>query len=185
MDWKGDDNIMMMSKGGTTMDIWEQTEKMIQAYRPEVVIIDSMYNATSVSDFSKSTGMSKVTDALATLKDKYGVTILIIAHFNKGNDEQATHIDRIQGSAVFKNSIEFQMCMIQTNIDDFNIFQVQKTRGVPFDRSYIGLKWDDFWFTTKGIIEDISDYLVTEHKKRKWTSVLEDLPDRFDTKDCK
>ena len=183
MDWKGDDNIMMMSKGGTTMDIWEQTEKMIQAYRPEVVIIDSMYNATSVSDFSKSTGMSKVTDALATLKDKYGVTILIIAHFNKGNDEQATHIDRIQGSAVFKNSIEFQMCMIQTNIDDFNIFQVQKTRGVPFDRSYIGLKWDDFWFTTKGIIEDISDYLVTEPKKRKWTSVLEDLPDRFDTKD--
>ena len=183
MDWKGDDKIIMMSKGGTTMDIWEKTEKMIQAYRPEVVIIDSMYNATSVSDFSKSIGMSKVTDALATLKDKYGVTILIIAHFNKGNDEQATHVDRIQGSAVFKNSIEFQMCMIQTNIDDFNIFQVQKTRGVPFDRSYIGLKWDDFWFTTKGIIEDISDYLVTEHKKRKWTSVLEDLPDRFDTKD--
>ena len=183
IDWKGDDNIIMMSKGGTTMDIWEQTEKMIQAYRPEVVIIDSMYNATSVSDFSKSTGMSKVTDALAAIKDKYGVTILIIAHFNKGNDEQATHIDRIQGSAVFKNSIEFQMCMIQTNIDDFNIFQVQKTRGVPFDRSYIGLKWDDFWFTTKGIIEDISDYLVTEHKKKKWTSVLENLPDRFDTKD--
>ena len=183
IDWKGDDNIIMMSKGGTTMDIWEQTEKMIQAYRPEVVIIDSMYNATSVSDFSKSTGMSKVTDALAYLKDKYGVTILIIAHFNKGNDEQATHIDRIQGSAVFKNSIEFQMCMIQTNIDDFNILQVQKTRGASFDRSYIGIKWDDFWFTTKGIIEDISDYLVTEHKKKKWTSVLEDLPDRFDTKD--
>ena len=183
MDWQGDNNIMMMSKGGTTMDIWDQTEKMIQAYRPELVIIDSMYNATSVSDFSKSTGMSKVTDALATIKDKYGVTILIIAHFNKGNDEQATHIDRIQGSAVFKNSIEFQMCMIQTNIDDFNIFQVQKTRGVPFDRSYIGLKWDDFWFTTKGIVENISEYLVTEHKKRKWTSILEDLPERFDTKD--
>ena len=181
IDWNGDDNMIMMSKGGTTMDIWEQTEIMIQTYRPEVVIIDSMYNATSVSDFSKSTGMSKVTDALATIKDKYGVTILIIAHFNKGNDEHATHIDRIQGSAVFKNSIEFQMCMIQTNIDDFNIFQVQKTRGVPFDRSYIGLKWDDFWFTTKGIIEDISHYLVTEQKKRKWSSVMEDLPKQFST----
>ena len=183
VDWKGDDNMMMMSKGGTTMDIWEQTEQMVQTYRPKVVIIDSMYNATSVSDFSKSTGMTKVTDALVEMKHKYGITILIISHFNKGNDEQATHIDRMQGSAVLKNSIEFQMCMIQTNIDDFNIFQVQKTRGVPFDRSYIGLKWDDFWFTTKGFIEDISDYLVTEHKKRKWDSILEELPDRFDTKD--
>ena len=183
VDWKGDDNMMMMSKGGTTMDIWEQTEQMVQTYRPKVVIIDSMYNSTSVSDFSKSTGMTKVTDALVEMKHKYGITILIISHFNKGNDEQATHIDRMQGSAVLKNSIEFQMCMIQTNIDDFNIFQVQKTRGVPFDRSYIGLKWDDFWFTTKGFIEDISDYLVTEHKKRKWDSILEELPDRFDTKD--
>ena len=108
---------------------------------------------------------------------------MCIRDSNKGNDEQATNIDRMQGSALLKNSIEFQMCMIQTNIDDFNIFEVQKTRGVPFDRSYIGLKWDDFWFTTKGIIEDISDYLVTEHKKKKWTSVLEDLPERFDTKD--
>ena len=66
---------------------------------------------------------------------------------------------------------------------DFNIFQVQKTRGVPFDRSYIGLKWDDFWFTTEGIIDDINPYLPIEHKKRKWTVVLEDLAERFDTKD--
>ena len=182
MDWKGDDNLTMMSKGGTTMDIWEKTEEKIQSYRPELVVIDSMYNATSVTDFSKSTGMSKVTDALSIIKDRFNVTILVIAHFNKGNDEQVTHIDRIQGSAVFKNSIEFQMCMVQTNIDDFNLFQVQKTRGVPFDRSYIGLKWDDFWFTTKGIIDDINPYLITEHKKRKWTFVLEDLPEKFDTK---
>ena len=181
--WKGDENMLMMSKGGTTMDIWKQAEEVIQAWKPDIVIIDSMYNATTVSDFSKSTGMTKVTDALALIKDKYKVTLLIIAHFNKGNDEQATHIDRMQGSAVFKNSIEFQMCMIQTNVDDFNIFQIQKTRGVPFDRSFIGLKWDDFWFTTKGVLEDIREYLITEPKKRKYISVLEELPDRFDTKD--
>lgn len=183
VDWKGNENIIMMSKGGTTMDIWKQAEEVIQAWKPDIVIIDSMYNATTVSDFSKATGMTKVTDALAIIKHQYRVTILTIAHFNKGNDEQATHIDRMQGSAVFKNSIEFQMCMIQTNVDDFNIFQIQKTRGVPFDRSFIGLKWDDFWFTTKGVLEDIREYLITEPKKRKYISVLEELPDRFDTKD--
>ena len=170
-----------MSKGGTTMDIWEQTEQMVQTYRPKVVIIDSMYNATSVSDFSKATGMSKVTDALSIIKDKYGVTILLVAHFNKGGHEQGLSIDRMQGSAVFQNWIEFQILMIQTNIQDFNLFQVAKTRGVRHDKTFIGLKWDDFWFTAKGVIDDISPYLVTEHKKRKWTTILEDLPEQFDT----
>jgi hypothetical protein len=181
MDWQGDENWLMMSKGGITMDIWEQAEEMIAIYRPELVVIDSMYNATSVSDFSKATGMSKVTDALSIIKDKYGVTILLVAHFNKGGHDQGLSIDRMQGSAVFQNWIEFQILMIQTNIQDFNLFQVAKTRGVRHDKTFIGLKWDDFWFTAKGVIDDISPYLVTEHKKRKWTSILEHLPGLFDT----
>ena len=181
MDWQGDENWIMMSKGGITMDIWEQAEEMIAIYRPELVVIDSMYNATSVSDFSKATGMSKVTDALSIIKDKYGVTILLVAHFNKGGHDQGLSIDRMQGSAVFQNWIEFQILMIQTNIQDFNLFQVAKTRGVRHDKTFIGLKWDDFWFTAKGVIDDISPYLVTEHKKRKWTTILEDLPEQFDT----
>ena len=181
MAWKGDDNWLMMSKGGTTMDIWEQTKEMIAAYRPELVVIDSMYNATSVADFSKPTGMSKVTDALSIIKDKYKVTLLMVAHFNKGGHELGLMIDRMQGSAVFQNWIEFQILMIKTNIQDFNIWRVAKTRGVFHDESYIGLQWDDFWFTAKGVIEDINPYLITEQKKRKWMTILEDCPQKFDT----
>lgn len=181
MAWKGDDNWLMMSKGGTTMDIWEQTKEIISAFRPELVVIDSIYNATSVADFSKPTGMSKVTDALSIIKDKYNVTLLMVAHFNKGGHELGLMIDRMQGSAVFQNWIEFQILMIKTNIQDFNIWRVAKTRGVFHDESYIGLQWDDFWFTAKGVIEDINPYLITEQKKRKWMIILEDCPQRFDT----
>ena len=181
MAWKGDSNWLMMSKGGTTMDIWEQTKEMIAAFRPELVVIDSMYNATSVADFSKPTGMSKVTDALSIIKDKYKVTLLMVAHFNKGGHELGLMIDRMQGSAVFQNWIEFQILMIKTNIQDFNIWRVAKTRGVFHDESYIGLQWDDFWFTAKGVIEDINPYLITEQKKRKWMTILEDCPQKFDT----
>ena len=181
MDWKGNDNWMMMSKGGTTMDIWEQTEEMIQAWRPELIVIDSMYNATSVSDFSKPTGMSKVTTALSILKDRYGITILLVAHFNKSGHEFGLIIDRMQGSAVFQNWIEFQILMIRTNEQDLNIWQVAKTRGVFHDESYVGLKWDDFWFTSEGVIEDIKPYLITDEKKNKWQSILEDCPEKFDT----
>ena len=181
MDWKRNENWIMMCKGGTNMDIWEQTEEMIQSYRPELVVIDSMYNATSVTDFSKSTAMSKVTDALSIIKDRFNVTILVIAHFNKGGHELGLTIDRMQGSAVLQNWIEFQMLMVKTNEQDLNIWKVAKTRGVYHDNSCVGLKWDDFWFTAKGVIEDIKPYLVTEEKKRKWTTILEDCPQRFDT----
>jgi len=181
MAWKGDGNWLMMSKSGTTMDIWEQTKEMIAAFRPELVVIDSMYNATSVADFSKPTGMSKVTDALSIIKDKYKVTLLMVAHFNKGGHELGLMIDRMQGSAVFQNWIEFQILMIKTNVQDFNIWRVAKTRGVFHDESYIGLQWDDFWFTAKGVIEDIKPYLIAEQKKRKWMTILEDCPQKFDT----
>ena len=181
MDWQGNDNWMMMSKGGTTMDIWEQAEEMIQAWKPELIVIDSMYNATSVSDFAKATGMSKVTTALSILKDKYSITILLVAHFNKGGHEFGLMIDRMQGSAVLQNWIEFQMLMTKTNEQNLNIWQVAKTRGVFHDESYVGLKWDDFWFTSEGVIEDIKPYLINDEKKNKWQSILEDCPEKFDT----
>ena len=105
----------------------------------------------------------------------------MVAHFNKGGHELGLMIDRMQGSAVFQNWIEFQILMIKTNIQDFNIWRVAKTRGVFHDESYIGLQWDDFWFTAKGVIEDIKPYLIAEQKKRKWMTILEDCPQKFDT----
>ena len=92
-------------------------------------------------------------------------------------------IDRMQGSSVLQNWVEFQMLMISTNIDDFNLWTVAKARGVRHDRTIIGLEWDDFWFKTKGVVEDYKPFLITEHKTIKWQSVLEDLPKKFDTKD--
>ena len=181
MDWKGDNNWLMMSKGGTTMDIWKQAEEMIRKYNPELVVIDSMYNATSVSDFSKPTGMSKVTTELSIMKDRFNISILVVAHFNKGGHELGLSIDRMQGSAVLQNWIEFQMLMVKTNIQNFNLWRVGKTRGVFHDETIIGLQWDNFWFTAKGVIDDYKPYLITEHKKRKWHSILEDCPKRFDT----
>jgi len=182
MDWLGDANFIMISKGGTHADIWDDVHEVLSYYRPELIIVDSLYNSTTVGDFSKSAQMSKVTDALSGFKEKYDVTLLAVAHFNKGQHEQGLVIDRMQGSAVLQNWVEFLMLMISTNIDDFNLWTVGKSRGVRHDKSIIGLQWDDFWFTTKGVVDDYKPFLITEHKKIKWQSVLEDCPDTFDSK---
>ncbi len=182
MNWTGDDNFIMISKGGTHADIWDNVHEVLSYYRPELIIVDSLYNSTTVGDFSKSAQMSKVTDALSGFKERYDVTLLAVAHFNKGQHEHGLLIDRMQGSAVLQNWVEFLMLMISTNIDDFNLWRVGKSRGVRHDKSIIGLQWDDFWFTTKGVVDDYKPFLITEHKKIKWQSVLEDCPDTFDSK---
>ena len=37
------------------------------------------------------------------------------------------------------------------------------------------MEWDDFWFTTKGVVVDWKPFLIDEHKKYKWQNVLDDL----------
>ncbi len=181
LDWTGDDNFMMISKGGTHADIWKDVHEVLSYYRPDLIIVDSLYNSTTVGDFSKSAQMSKVTDALSGFKETYDVSLLAVAHFNKGQHEQGLLIDRMQGSAVLQNWVEFQMLMISTNVNDFNLWTVVKTRGVKHDTSIIGLKWKDFWFNTAGVVEDYKPFLITEHKKNKWQTILEDCPETFDT----
>ena len=181
MDWVGDDNIILMSKGGYHVDVWDDVHKAISSYGPKLIVFDSLYNTTTVGDFSKSAQMSKVTNALTQFKEMYGVSVLAIAHFNKGQHELGLMIDRMQGSAVLQNWVEFQMLMISTNVDDFNLWTVGKARGVRHDKSIIGLKWENFWFETEGVVDDIKPFLFTEHKRQNWMVVLEDCPDEFDS----
>ena len=181
LDWNGDQNFLMLSKEGTHVDVWEDVHRALDYYKPELIVFDSLYNTTSVGDFSKSAQMSRVTDALTKFKQMYGVTVLTIAHFNKGQHDMGLMIDRMQGSAVLQNWIEYQILMISTNVDNFNLWSVAKARGVRHDKSVIGLKWDNFWFETKGVVDDFKPFLITEHKNNKWFTILEDLPDKFDT----
>lgn len=181
MNWAGDNNFIMMSKGGYHVDIWDDVHMAINFINPKLVVFDSLYNTTTVGDFSKSAQMSKVTDELTKFKEKYGVTILIIAHFNKGQHDLGFAIDRMQGSSVLQNWMEFQSMMLSTNVTDFNLWKVVKARGVRHDQSIIGLKWNNFWFKALGAVEDIKPFLITDEKKQKWQKVLEDCPEKFDT----
>jgi KaiC/GvpD/RAD55 family RecA-like ATPase len=181
MNWAGDENIVMMAKGGYHRDIWDDVHMAINYTNPELIVFDSLYNTTTVGDFSKSAQMSKVINELTRFKEQYGVTILAIAHFNKGQHDLGLSIDRMQGSAVLQNWVEFQSLMVSTNKSDFNLWTVAKARGVRHDQSIIGLKWNDFWFKTIGAVEDIKPFLIADEKKQKWQIVLEDCPEKFDT----
>ena len=182
MNWKDNGNWLGISKSGTTVDIWNDVHGICENhFNPDLIIIDSLYNSTGESDLSKSSPMSKVTNQLVQYKEKYNTTLLVVAHFNKGNNEMGLHIDKMSGSSVFQNWIEWCVLMTKTNVPNFNLWQVAKTRGTYHDQSIIGLEFTDFWFTTKGVVTDWKHFLLSDQKKSNWTNVLEDLPNEFDT----
>ena len=183
MDWRGDDHLRVISRHGRTADIWSDCHKAIDQYKPHLIIIDCLYNSTSIDDFSKSTAMSKVTNYLSDFKSQRGVDMLAVHHFTKGNHDVFT-LDRIAGASQLMNWVEYAMLMIRTNRDDLNLWKVGKARGVPHNQNVYGLYWDDFWFIEHGIIEDIAPFMLDKHAKNKYANILDGLPDgKFDRKD--
>jgi hypothetical protein len=181
MNWDGNEYFNMISKSGSVKDVWDSVHEAYHLFRPELIIFDSLYNSTSVGDFSRADQIQKVTNSLTEFKDMYGITILAIHHFNKGGNELGLDIDRMTGAAQLKNWLEWCILMIKTNVMDFNLWKVVKSRGFPHDESIIGLQWNDFRFEAKGVIEDYKPFLITEEKKIKWQIILEDCPEQFDS----
>ena len=87
----------------------------------------------------------------------------------------------MSGASQLKNNLEFVSLMTTTSFDNFNLWKVGKIRGFYHDTSYYGLRWDDFWFKTGGIVTDWQDLLISSNARDKWMSVLEDCPDEFHT----
>jgi len=184
IDWQDNGDWMMMTKSGVTVDIWDEVHNVIEnRFKPDLLIIDSLYNSTAVDDFSKPTGISRVTNALCEFKDRYGCTMQTVGHFNKGNNELGLDISRMNGASQLQNWIEWNILMCKTNVPNFNLWKVGKTRHTYHDESIIGIKFNDFWFETTGVVDEehVKGFLTSEQKKANWQTILDDLPDQFDT----
>ena len=182
MDWEDKGNWVMMSKSGRTVDIWQDVHYIIQnQFKPDLLIIDSLYNSTTVTAFDKSGGISKVTDELCEFKVQYNCSMFTVGHFNKGQNELGLDLQRMSGASQLQNWVEWDILMCKTNVPNFNLWKVGKTRATYHDESIVGLKFNDFWFETVGVVDEPNQFLISEQKKESWRTVLEDLPDRFDT----
>ena len=180
MEWKDNGNFVMISKSGSTVDIWDTVKEIMDNHhKADLIVIDSLYNSTVVNDFSKSANVTLVNDKVAWLKDKYKCTTLSIGHFNKGGNDLGLDIDRMSGASALKNFFEFVALMTKTNIETINLWTCAKVRGFMHDNSVIALEFRDLRFTSKGVVTDYKELLIDNSKKAKWMTVIEDLPDKF------
>ena len=189
MDWQGDKRFNWISKQGIYADIWYDLHNAIELFYPDIVIIDSLYNTTTIGDFSKGHYISQVTDQLTFLKQKFNVSLFVVHHFNKGQEDKGLILDRMSGAAALQNWLEYAILMCKTNEPNFNLWRVGKTRGVPYHDQHYGLYWNDnlgdkkkFWFDMKGVVDNWIPLLTNDYKKKRWIEALERMPDLFETK---
>ena len=96
------DNIEIMPQW--TIDQLDELEAKIEAYRPDLVIVDSLKRITHGSQISENS--AEFADNIYTLKElfaKYSASGILIHHSNKNNE--ATGVHKLRGSSAIAGAV--------------------------------------------------------------------------------
>ena len=185
-NWQGSDRFIMMSrKAKIVTEILDDIEKAIQQEKPDVVIIDCLYNIGQGKVLSKSEHLSPITDRVIDWKLEYGTTPQLIAHSTKGNHEQGLKMDRIAGASHLQNCAEHIVLFTRTNKSNMRMLRIDKSRATGFPNCYYGYYWDGdrFFMDFGGMIEKPKEYMITEEKMTMYSEWLKVMKDPFTTRD--
>ena len=166
---------------------WERIEETLinTGYRDGVLIVDNMYTSTdkNIQDNDDLKGLLKI---IHHIRKKYNLTIILIAHSNKGvNEQKDLHLDQLQGGKVMSSMVSnITQIHNSTTSVDLRVMKITKAGrsgknelyNVPFK-----LHWsdDDYVFTKGVIISNIAVHF-TNVKKRWEVELIQELADTFD-----
>ncbi len=184
-NWKGSARFTMLSKEGSFQNIWNALMDAIESFQPDMLYIDCLYNTTTDRDLTKSINVSKFTDRITEIRERYDLTIRIIHHFNKGQHDLGLTMDRMSGANALQNWVEHLMLLSYTCVSSLRLITIVKARGIDYPREYYGLDWDSeqFKLSMIGIVSDWKKYLLDENKIDKWQMALGQMAETFETKD--
>ena len=185
-NWKASDNIIWIAKDDKS-NVYNDIESAIKRFKPDIVIIDCLYNTCDNEDISKNANISKVTDRITELRTNYDITVFCIHHMNKYGHQDGLIIDRIAGGSALQNWAEHILLISRTNEASSRLLKMGKTRHTEFNDCYYKLDWNSekFWLSNLGVTEDWRKLLITDEKKTCWGNVLRDLNESFTKMDFK
>ena len=183
MNFKGQDRFTMISQTGIAGDVYDAIEKYIIHTKPDVVFIDCLYNTTAGKDISKNQHLFDILQKITRLKEIYGVTIVLIAHFNKGQHSEGLMIDRMSGGSALQNWVEHCILLTKTNDSAIRLMKIDKSRDIGYPDYYYEIEWlgDKCWLQNNGVSTMWKTLLIGEENKIKWANALELMGDEFGT----
>ena len=179
--WEGNNRFSLVPRVSTTTSIYDDLESAIKIVKPDLVIIDCLYNTTDGADISKNHHISPILNRISDIKMKYDCTIFAVHHCNKGGHQEGLLIDRISGGSAVQNWTEHCIMITRTNESHIRLLSIVKSRHIDYPDCYYELEWDAELqkLSNLGISKDWKKLMLTSDKKYNWENVLRDLADEF------
>jgi RecA-family ATPase len=170
-------------------DLWTTTpiKELLEEYGPELLIIDNAYSSTT-KDVSKNDVVRGFTSKLDQLQERFGLTLLLVCHFNKGTYDQGLILDRTSGASALINWLECGILLTKSKHPDhpnLRLMKVDKIRDEQDNSDIWGLEWDveKKVLHKTGIIENEKAHLTSLQKAGFKYDALKMMNEVFETSD--
>tara|TARA_R100001443_G_scaffold117430_1_gene142553 strand:+ start:1 stop:1701 length:1701 start_codon:yes stop_codon:yes gene_type:complete len=182
-NWNNDCNkrFTMIHTKGTPDELYKSISKFVALLKPDIVVLDCLYNTTGSSDIGKGHNLKPFLNKIDDMKEQNNSTWLLVHHYNKGNHDSGLSLDRLSGSSQLGFWMEHCILITKTNDRYKRLLRIDKSRKIDFPNSYYLLEWEFPMLKNLGIPEDWKHYLLTEDKKDKWAESLDAMPKEFTT----
>jgi KaiC/GvpD/RAD55 family RecA-like ATPase len=169
------------------VDNWKRIEETLisTGYRDGVLIVDNMYTSTD-KNIQDNNDLKELLKIIHRIRKKYNLTIILIAHSNKGvNEMKDLHYDQLQGGKVLASMVSnITQIHNSTASVDLRVMKITKAgrsgknelHNIPFK-----LHWsdDDYVFTKGTIIPNIAVHFSNMNKRWE-VELIKELADTYD-----
>ena len=181
LKFRNERNWMMITKEGGFNDAYDDIESALNRYQSDLLIIDNLYSSFGAVNITRNDVLKPILNKIDKLKTKFGVSILLIHHFNKHGNDMGLVMDRMQGGAALQNWMEHCILLSRTNNQDVRLMRFAKSRGTVHPEEVYGLRWNSETFTLEmmGIMRNWQLLLASDYMCRQWESALNEMNDNF------
>ena len=146
-------------------DFWNDLVKIIVNQKPVMVILDCLYWAHDRKE-NDSSEMKEIMRRFVELRDRYGVSLLVVHHTKKGTNKEFMHNDNMRGFMVFSASSDTVLQLRRSAKDEsVRLFKPTKLRhGDDKMRAprLLSLDTDLLWFEDQGVVDE-AEHIVQDH----------------------
>jgi len=166
-------------------NIYKTIEKYIKLIKPDIVIIDCLYNTAEGRDITKNHHLKPVLDIITAMKLRNDLTMVLVHHMTKGNHERGLSWERMSGGGILGYWMEHAILLTKTNEWNVRLLKFDGARAIGYPECYYGIEWDDKKFKLGNIemIEDWKPLMLSEQKTHTFSKALDEMPDEFSTND--
>jgi len=173
------DNMQVVSHTERIDQAWEKIIGHIERYKPNIIIIDCLYNTAKGINTSKANEVDKILDYVNHIRSDYpNLTILLVHHYNKGNSEQGVTLDRIAGASTIIWSISgVATGMVRSGLSKrYRLIQNLKSRGKASSSCYLlNHNPSRNYIEMMGIESNPEIHLKTKAKTKKLVKIASDI----------